>query len=150
LDLLLSLGSLILKAAITAVVAVPLGFAIYHFMYYRYTNREKIKQLVLEYLEYANLQFDQKECIRNREVLVKDSQVEVLQNELVYPSTKAIMKWVHCSEVVQKGIKKGLKYDEYFFDTIMGELMMEGRVSGIHDKKTDEIIAYKYQFKKFM
>lgn len=54
------------------------------------------------------------------------------------------MKWVHQSLALRTGIKLGFKYDEQFFDTIMGELVMEGRVSLIHDKDTDEIIAFKF------
>jgi hypothetical protein len=143
-DILTYLAPIILRAVITALVAVPLGFAIYNFMYYRYTNRNEIKNLVLEYLQLCNQNYDLSVSSWSREVLVDNNQIETVTNYLFYPTTKAIMKWVHCNLEVQKGIKKGLKYDEYFFDTIMGELMMDGRVSGITDKNTGEFIAYKF------
>ncbi|MFS0776074.1 hypothetical protein ABC255_08720 [Neobacillus sp. 3P2-tot-E-2] len=143
-DMILELLTWILRAIVTAAVAVPLGFIIYNVMYYRFTNRKAIKELVLEYLQLANLKFDLSTSSWTREVFVENNKIENCTNYLFYPTTKAIMHWVQQNEVPLKGIKKGLKYDEYFFESIMGELLMEGRVSGIYDKETGEIKGYKF------
>ncbi|WKG33403.1 hypothetical protein [Priestia aryabhattai] len=141
---LLSISIIILKAILTGLVAVPVGFVIYNMLYYRFTKRDKVKQIVLEYLELANMDYDTSERGRSRYVLDEGNELVKDENTPIYPSLSAIMKWVFHNEVIQKGIKIGVKYDEAFFASILGELMMEGRITGIHDKNTDEIVAYKF------
>ncbi len=135
----------LLRSFFTVLFAVPLGLVAYHLIYYRFTRRKEIKELILDYLEFVNMDYDTSIRGRTRTMLDENNNIIEVENEPVYPSTKAIMKRVHCNPVIITRAKFGVKYDEAFFDSIMGELLMEGRVSPIHDKKTDEIIAFKFE-----
>ena len=142
--ILLSIGITILKGIFTGLVAVPVGFFIYNMLHYRFTNRDEIKQIVLDYLEFVNMNYDTSERGRSRYILEEGNKLVEDENTPVYPSLPAIMKWVYHNNTIQKGVKFGVKYDESFFASILGELMMEGRVTAIHNKDTDEIVAYKF------
>ncbi|OIJ12650.1 hypothetical protein BKP37_12665 [Anaerobacillus alkalilacustris] len=138
------LFEVIITAIITAVIIVPVGFFMYYSIYYKVTNRDKIKQQVLSYLENANVAFDTTDKSYHRLIINDKNKAFEVENLPVYPSAKAIMDYMLQTEVIQRGVKYGFKYDETFFKLILGDLMMEGRVTAIRDESTDEMIGYKF------
>lgn len=66
----------------------------------------------------------------------------------IYPTTKAIMQRVYCTLELRRWIPFGLKYDETFFEVILGELLMAGAVQAIYDKETDEMNGWMFVHKE--
>jgi hypothetical protein len=63
----------------------------------------------------------------------------------IYPTTKAIMQYCLCSEQIREYIFVGAKYDEYYFENLLAELRMEGRISPKQNDVTDEIIGWEFK-----
>jgi hypothetical protein len=63
----------------------------------------------------------------------------------VYPTVKAIMQHCLCTKEIREFIEIGAKYDEAYFENILAELRMEGRVSPIFNEDNDEVVAWRFE-----
>ncbi|UOQ43728.1 hypothetical protein MUN89_17860 [Halobacillus salinarum] len=113
---------------------------VYRFRYY-HVSRGAIKDNISSFLKSRN---GPREKDVSHSIHTIDNPDGELITESIYPTTKGITEWIRMTGEVFDKNRWGFRYDEEFITDILEDMMFEGCVGEVIDKKTHEVIGWSY------